>query len=118
MKLKIAYIAGSYTADTTYEVRNNIRRAEKVNEWAWQNGYAAICPHTNTQFLDGLCDYHIWASGYLYIVERCDLMILVPEWENSKGTKAEISLARKLIIPIYHWYQSYEKGVWLEEYKG
>jgi hypothetical protein len=117
--LKLAYIAGAYTGNSTYKIRNNIRRAEMVSEWAWSNGIAAITPHTNTAFLDGLCDYHIWAEGYLEIIKRTkfDMMFLVPGWESSKGTKKEIEEAQKLGIPIYLWYRSADGNVWTEEYK-
>lgn len=114
--MKVAYIAGKYTDDSTYAIRNNIRRAEEVNEWAWQNGYAAICPHTNTAFLDGLCNYEVWANGDLAILERCDLVILVPGWEDSKGTREEIKFARMCNIPIYIWRYNSDGDVWLEEY--
>ncbi len=116
--MKIAYIAGSYTGKTTYEVRNNIRRAEKVQEWAWNNNYAAICPHTNTAFLDGMCDNQVWLTGYLNILQVCELMILVPNWEDSSGTKNEIELAKKIGIPVYEWWEDGEGNAGLEEYKG
>lgn len=114
--MKVAYIAGKYTDNSSYAIRNNIRRAEKVNEWAWKYGYVAICPHTNTQFLDGLCDYEVWATGYLNILERCDFVILVPGWEDSKGTKEEIKFAQMCNIPIYIWCDDENGNVWLEEY--
>lgn len=103
--MKIAYIAGCYTGKTTYEIRNNIRAAEKVAEWCWLHNIVAVCPHTNSAFLDGLCPYHVWAEGYLELLKRLgfDFMILVPGWEKSRGTLKEIELANQIGLPIYKY---------------
>lgn len=108
--MKLGYIAGAYTGNTTYEVRNNIRRAEQVAEWAWSNGIACITPHTNSQFLDGLCPYEIWAEGYKEIMKRTrfDVMFLVPGWESSSGTAAEIALAARLNLLVLQWSYEYD----------
>lgn len=115
--MKVAYIAGAYTSDNSYGVCENILRAREVNKWAWEHGYAGISPHMNTAFLDGLCEYQVWATGYINILERCDLVILVPGWEDSKGTQEEIKFAQMCNIPIYVWCDGFHDG-WLEEYHG
>jgi hypothetical protein len=33
---------------------------------------------------------------------RCDAMIVVPNWEHSKGTQGEIYEAERLEIPIFY----------------
>lgn len=116
--MKISYSAGSYTGSNSYEILKNIRRAEKINEWLWSIGYANICPHTNTRFLDGMCDNQVWLTGYLNILQMCEIMFLIPGWENSSGTKDEIKLARQINIPIYECHFTSMGEIWMEEYKG
>jgi hypothetical protein len=34
---------------------------------------------------------------------RCDAVIMLPGWKDSKGSKLEHELAEKYQIPIYYW---------------
>lgn len=98
--MKVLYLAGPYRAPTLRGIINNIRKAEKVAIALWQAGFAVICPHLNTQLFDGICDDNIFIKGYLEIVKRCDMVVLLPGWEKSEGARKEIALAKQLEIPI------------------
>jgi len=101
--LKVAYVAGPYRADTIYGVAQNIQKARAVALRLWKLGYAVICPHSNTAFFDGACPDSVWLEGDIEILTRCDLVVLVPGWEASSGTRAEIAEARRFDIPVYEW---------------
>ena len=98
--MKVAYIAGPYRGKTHYEIEQNIRAAEAVAIKYWQLGYAVICPHKNTAHFDGLAPDEVWLKGDLEILKRCDLIVMVPGWEGSMGSRAEKELAEDLGIFI------------------
>lgn len=100
--MKVAYVAGKYRSPTVRGVVENIQAAEAVALDLWQMGYAAICPHKNSALFDGAAPDEVWLDGYLEILRRCDLVVLVPGWEQSDGTWAEIREAFSLGIPVFH----------------
>lgn len=97
--MKVAYIAGPYRGKSKIKFINylqrqiNINRAAKVAKWAWKEGYAVICPHLNSRNLDGVVEDLMFLYGDQEILIRCDLMILVPGWTTSEGTREEIKFA-------------------------
>ena len=101
MKDKIAYVAGPYRGRTVWQTVQNIRRAEAVALELWRMGYPTICPHKNTALLDGSCPDETWLEGDLALLARCDLMVLAPGWERSRGTVEEIAYAKEHNIPVY-----------------
>ena len=101
--MKIAYVGGPYNADSIYNVVQNIRRAEFVALSLWKMGYAVICPHKNSSLLDGECPRQTWIDGDLEILQRCDLLVVLPNYEDSSGTRDEISQAGVSDIPIFYW---------------
>jgi hypothetical protein len=99
--MKLAYVAGPYRASTESGVVQNIRNAEAVAVELWKKGYAVICPHKNTALFGGLAPDEVWLKGDLVMMERCDLVVLVPGWHTSSGTRAEVARAKELGIPMY-----------------
>jgi hypothetical protein len=100
----VGYTAGPYRAKLEWELIQNIRRAEEWAALGWAYGCAMICPHKNTAHFGGILgmDDQVWLDGDLEIIARCDFLLVVPGWERSSGTKAEIELADKLGIPIFY----------------
>src|SRR5262245_44293226 len=102
--MKVVYTAGPYRdARGPRFIELNIRAAEEVAIQLWQWGYAVICPHANTRHFDGAAPDTVWLEGDLEIIRRVDTMVVLPRWQTSSGTKAEIALAEKLGIPIFYW---------------
>lgn len=100
--MKIAYIAGPFRATNAWEIEQNIRRAEALSLEVWNvPGWCAICPHANTRFFQGAAPDKVWLDGDIEILRRCDAMILVPGWEKSSGTRAEVEVAIAFDIPVY-----------------
>ena len=52
----VAYVAGPYRSETIYGIEQNIQRAKRLAAELWKRGYAVICPHANSAFMDGVCD--------------------------------------------------------------
>lgn len=102
--MKVIYIAGPYRSKRgEYYVRQNIRAAEELAIFVWRNGGVALCPHKNTAGFGGACagGDEVWLDGDLELIKRCDAMYLVPGWENSSGTLAEIQFAHTLGMPVF-----------------
>lgn len=112
MKDLVIYVAGPFRAENSWEIENNVRRAENLALEVWRGGMAAICPHTNTRFYQGAAPDNVWLEGDLLIIKRCDAVLLVPGWEGSSGTLAEIELAREHGIPVFKTLEELKK--WAE----
>lgn len=103
--MKLAYIIGPYRASNAWEAEKNIRRAEELALEKWLEGFAVICPHTNTRFFQGAADDKVWLEGDLEILSRCDVAFVVPctaeEFFESDGSVEEVRRAFELDIPVY-----------------
>lgn len=92
--MKIAYISGPYRSKSMNGIYENVQRARNVAINAWLRGYAVICPHTNTAFMDGIGDDEMFLSGDLEMVRRSDVVIMVHNWELSEGACEEHRMAK------------------------
>jgi len=97
---EVLYIAGPYRASTIIGIHHNIQEARRRMEWAWVYGFVPICPHTNSAFTDGLVDDSVILKGYLHLVSKCDAILRIRGWEESKGAVAENELAMKLGLRV------------------
>lgn len=106
--MKLVYIAGKYRAykkDGGFDVSgiyDNIYKARIVAQKYWLKGYAVICPHMNTAFLD--CDVpdDTWLNGDLVMIEKCDTIVMMKGWEESKGATAELEFAKQKGLEVIY----------------
>jgi len=104
MKKPVAYVSGPYRDRRgTWYVEQNIRKAEAVAADLWLMGYAVICPHTNTKHMDGLIDSETFIDGDIEIVERCDVVIMLPDWHKSEGATRERAAAIEAKVTVLSW---------------
>jgi len=103
--MKRAYIAGPYDGKNVIEILGNIRRGIEAARYLMSVGYAVFCP-----FLDFLIAFvgedlskETYQRNSLEWVKVCDIMFLLPGWENSNGVKREMELAKSLNIPYYEY---------------
>lgn len=104
--MKVVYIAGKFRARTHWGVVQNVRAAEAVAMEVWSAGAVALCPHLNTANFDGTLTDEIWLAGTMALLERCDAVMLVPGWPDSKGALAERDRAIALGLPVFDDLQS------------
>jgi nucleoside 2-deoxyribosyltransferase len=109
---KLVYLAGPYSAPTQAEINANVRHAATVASVLWNAGYAVICPHMNTYGMEGDASLggDTWAdefkkflTGDFEMINRCDMVVMLPGWETSKGACAEFAFANWLELPVYIW---------------
>jgi hypothetical protein len=101
--MKVIYIAGPFRGVNTWEVEQNVRRAESVAFAVALTGAMPLCPHTNTRFFNGTITAEFWLRGTLELLRRADAVVLVAGWEKSIGTRAEIVEADKIGIPVFEF---------------
>lgn len=102
MKMKVIYIAGPFRGPNSWEIEQNIRRAETLALEVWRAGFVALCPHTNTRFFQGAAPDDVWLLGDLELLRRCDAILMTKDWEKSIGAKTEHEFAITHRIPVYY----------------
>ncbi len=109
--MQVVYIAGKYRAKTINGIQGNIEKARKVAVQYWQAGYAVICPHMNSSFMDGICDDEVFLEGTREMLRRSDIIVMLPGWESSEGAKIEYELALDLKKPIRFSTSEIERAI-------
>lgn len=99
--MKLAYVAGPFRGANSWEMEQNIRQAETLALELWRQGFAVICPHTNTRFYQGAAPDDVWLQGDLEMLRRCDCLVLMPDWSRSVGARTEAKFAQEHNIPVF-----------------
>lgn len=85
-------------------ITRNILRARKYAIKYWEQGFAVICPHLNSAYMDDSSHSKInFIKGDLEFINRMgiyDILVLIPGWGKSNGSKIECMRAKKLGITI------------------
>jgi hypothetical protein len=118
--MKRVYIAGAYSADNVISVLGNIRNGIRGSVETLMEGYAVFCPWIDFQFSLALRedetltveDYYNYSMAWL---EVSDALLILPGWEQSVGTKAEIARAKELNIPVFYELIDLKKYEWPED---
>ena len=102
--MKLIYVAGKYRGQNENEVWGNINLARSHALELWKQGWAVICPHTNSIFMghgtkDKDC-FDLFLQGDFEMLRRCDAIYMLPNWKQSEGAKAEFAMADELGLEI------------------
>lgn len=100
-RMTIVYIGGPYRSDCVNGIRANINVAADAAAKVWSLGAAALCPHTNSAFMDGAAREETFLAGGIEFLRHADAMLLVGAWKLSKGTVAEKAFAEEHSIPVF-----------------
>ncbi len=100
--MKVVYIAGPYTGKTAWDIEQNVRQAEEVALKVAEMGGAPLCPHTNTRFFFGTCTEEFWYAATMALLKKCDAIVMVKGWKDSKGSKEEHAWAVDNELPIFY----------------
>ena len=97
------YLAGPYSGDNVISVLSNIRQGIQAAADLMRKGHIVYCPFLD--FLIGLMPgeaipQEIYQVNSLAWINCCDLLLLLPGWETSNGTKREIKEAESHGIPV------------------
>ena len=107
--MKVIYVAGKYTASSDWQTYLNIHHAREAAYSLWAEGWAVICPHSNTAFFGGAESHDVdrmkWLAGDLEFIRRSDAIYMLWNYKDSQGALMELALAKELGLEIY-----YERG--------
>lgn len=99
------YVAGPYSADNVLGVLQNIGRGERACAELFHNGLAPFCPwHDKTYAMDALCqgdEVEAFREHSMAWLEAAQAVFVLPGWEQSEGTKAEMLRAENIGIPVF-----------------
>lgn len=102
--MKVIYLAHKIRDSRgVYYHQRNIAIARNLALKLWHMGFATICPGMNTWGFDGSAPDNVWLDGDLAMVERCDAVVMAPNWVTSLGARGEREHAKKKGIPVYYW---------------
>lgn len=100
--MKIVYIAGPYGNPKTgyHKIDRNIAQAREAADWlANLGGIGYFCPHLNSAHFEVIApdvDNDYWLEMDKEILRRCDAILMIQDWNISKGAMAELDLAQDL----------------------
>ncbi len=84
-------------------MRQNVRDAEEVAIELMRLGYAVYCPHKATYGLGGLFEHWQFVACDLAVIDRCDGVVMLPEWAASEGARQERAHAETTRREVYEW---------------
>lgn len=103
--MRVIYVAGPYTGKTINDTFENIIRARQHAYRLWQQGWAVICPHANSAFMDGEdveTTREMFIQGDLEILKRCDAIYMLPGWSTSRGACLELKRAKEWGLKVIY----------------
>lgn len=109
---RLVYVAGPFRGNSHWAIWQNIHNAAALSLEVWRSGAACICPHLNTCFFQDAAPDHVWLDGDLVMLERCDAVIMTPDWQRSSGATAEHEHAKAIGIPVF--YRVEDLRAWLQ----
>ena len=106
--MRLMYIAGKFTDKSVYRQEQNIRLAEEaaVNIIkSFKGEYMPVIPHSMTRNLDDseLAPWDFWMNGMLQLLDRCDAVLFLPNWRDSKGAIMEHDYAVDTKKEIFYY---------------
>lgn len=102
----VVYVSGPYSGESHEAISRNIEDAACVATELWEAGHFALCPHLNTAHFEQRVPsvpYEQYIAGDLNLLARCDCIVMLPRWDQSKGAVKELAYAVSLGIPVYHY---------------
>lgn len=103
----LVYIAGKFAGTSPEDHQRNVEQAAAYRQPIADLGCYPVCPHTNTRDLggpdgrgSGPKDAEFWYAGSCELLRRCDVLLLIPGWRESRGAGMERDMAEAWRIPV------------------
>ena len=98
--MKVVYIGGPYRSNMPFPLSIlhrawRIHKARQVARKYWKMGYAVICPHSNSGFMElwNRGDEEMFHQGDFEFIKRCDIFVAMIDWRISVGTNRDLYTA-------------------------
>lgn len=93
--MKLVYVAGKFRGANAWEIACHVHAAEEVALKIAELGGMPVVPHSLGQSMAGTLDESFWLKGTLALLARCDGILLLRNWLESAGARAESAFAEK-----------------------
>ena len=104
------YISGPYRGTASHDhkgyfaIDNNINNARVAAATLAKLGIPYFCPHLNSAHFEVIVpdvSPKFWLDMDMVFVDRASALWLLPDWQNSQGTSAEILRAAGLGLQVF-----------------
>ena len=105
---RMIYVAGALSAEHPLGYLENVAEFERDTVFFESQGFAVFSPAEDflrmiaRKLLNQETDMKKIYGNSMVFLERSDAVSVIPGWENSKGTIAEIRRAEELKIPVFY----------------
>ena len=101
------YVAGAYGAPNPIQLWSNQRIGIRAAVEVLLEGFIPFCPFIDSSFFLMLREGEEITQDCIYEyslswLSVSDCVLVIPGWENSKGTIAEIAKAKEIGIPVFY----------------
>lgn len=112
-EIKLVFISGPYRSDTRWGTEQNVHAAENLSIEVAKTGAYPVCPHSNTRpYFEDIQPIEFWLKADLELMRKCDAIIHVSGWKQSKGSVVEHEEAVKIGMPTFLHVRELKE--WLE----
>ena len=101
MKNCLVYLSGPIAEYNGNSVRVNCEKAIAVYFELIHNDIPAFCPHFTALFPNDI-DYGKWMEYDIAVIDRCTHMLMLEDWQFSKGAVQEFKFANEYGMPVYY----------------
>ena len=99
----LIYISGPFTSMFHDHQKANIEAAAKAGQ-SIRYFATPLVPHVAVLPIEGCDDQSVWNCAMrecLDYLKRCDAVLLLPTWAESKGARIERDMAHEWRIPVF-----------------
>jgi nucleoside 2-deoxyribosyltransferase len=107
--MKLVFIAGPLTTGWdgkgTEIIENNIRKAEVFQVALCNLGIGVFCPHSHTSLhhtKGSVASETFYYDLDLEFLSRCDALLALPDWQQSRGARKEVEWAIANQKPVFY----------------
>ena len=79
-----------------FPVRTGVSAGELRRE-----GVVCVVPHLESVYNEDALSEEGWLDHGLVLLERCDAVLVLDRWEESKGTLTEVEFAERRGLPVF-----------------
>ena len=98
----LVYVAGPYTAPDVEGRSKNIAAAWALGCQVAALGAMPVIPHMNTAHMDVIQPWGWWIDATMELMLRCNAVLMMPNWQDSRGARGEHDKAKQIGIPVFY----------------